>query len=496
MANDTPDGPAELTPEGPAQARDRPANAGDPAGAGRSPWAPPVAEPAAAQDRGAEPGAGAATSPPVPERAVEPAPDTTGPAAHWANPDPWARYSRPAQAWGNPDQGYGVPQSHPYTTQPYGGGYPVGAPHWQGLATQHIAAAPERRRGGLGGIVAVALTTALVGGLVGGGVGYSLAERSGSGGSSGVLSQPLPEVDPAATPLGPVEAVAQRVLPSVVQLRVEGRGATGEGSGMVLSGDGLILTNNHVVESAADGGAVAAVFQDGRTAPARIVGRDPNSDLAVIRAQGISGLTPVELGNSSSVRVGQQVVAFGSPLGLGGTVTTGIISALDRAVTVGGDSQASEATVLNALQTDAAINPGNSGGPLVDMGGKVIGINSAIATTGAQGGSIGVGFSIPINQAKRIAEQLERTGKATRAVLGVALIDDPQVTGARIQSVVPGGAAQAAGIRPGDVVIRLGDKRVATGLELQAAVRSRAPGEAVQVQLSDRTVEVTLGEAG
>jgi putative serine protease PepD len=276
---------------------------------------------------------------------------------------------------------------------------------------------------------------------------------------------------------------------------VEGRRGSGEGSGMVLSQDGLLLTNNHVVEAAANGGTVTAVFQDGATAPAQIVGRDPSFDLAVLRAGNVSGLTPIELGNSDAVRVGQQVIAFGSPLGLGGTVTTGIISAINRPVSVGGNRAASEATVLNALQTDAAINPGNSGGPLVDMEGKLIGINSAIATTGAEGGSIGVGFSIPVNQAKRVAEELERTGKATRAQLGVGVGDEPNVSGARIRSVEPGSPAEKAGIKAGDLVLRFGGQRILSGEGLQAAVRSRTPGETVEVELSDRKLSATLGVA-
>ena len=287
----------------------------------------------------------------------------------------------------------------------------------------------------------------MLGGGVGGYVGYESARAAATGSSTGVLAEPLPPADPNATPLSPVEAVAARVLPSVVQLQVQGVRAAGEGSGIVLSADGLLLTNNHVVEAAANGGRVVALFQDGTSAPAQIVGRDPSSDLAVLRAQGVSGLTPVTLGNSDSLRVGQQVVAFGAPLGLGGTVTTGIISALNRAVSVGQESGASEATVLSAVQTDAAINPGNSGGPLVDMQGALVGINSAIATTGAQGGSIGVGFAIPINQAKRVAEELERTGRATRAVLGVALAADAETsTGATIGQVTPGGPAEQAGL--------------------------------------------------
>jgi putative serine protease PepD len=330
---------------------------------------------------------------------------------------------------------------------------------------------------------------------VGGYVGYEAAERTTVGSASpGVLGQPLPPADPDDTPLSPVEAVAQRVLPSLVQLRVEGGGGAGEGSGIVLGADGLLLTNNHVVESAANGGRVVAVFQDGTNAPATIVGRDPSSDLAVLRAEGVSGLTPVTLGNSDSVRVGQQVVAFGSPLGLGGTVTTGIISALNRAVSVGEESGASEATVLSALQTDAAINPGNSGGPLVDLQGSLIGINSAIATTGAQGGSIGVGFSIPLNQAKRVAEELERTGRATRAVLGVGLAARAgATTGAVIGQVVPGGPADQAGIRTNETVTRVDDRLVTNGNELVAAIRDHAPGDRVTLTVDGRLVEVTLG---
>ncbi|MBW0112417.1 trypsin-like peptidase domain-containing protein, partial [Pseudonocardia sp. KRD-182] len=284
-----------------------------------------------------------------------------------------------------------------------------------------------------------------------------------------------------------------RVLPSVVRLLVEGPSGAGEGSGMVLSADGLLLTNNHVVEAAASGGSIVAVFQDGSTASADLVGRDPSSDLAVIRAQNVSGLTPIELGNSDAVRVGQPVVAFGSPLGLGGSVTSGIISAVDRAVSVGEESGASEATVLSALQTDAAINPGNSGGPLTDMQGRVVGINSVIATTGDQGGSIGVGFSIPVNQARRTAQELETTGRATRAVLGAGVSRGGELSGATLVSIVPGGPAEAAGLRPGQVVTRVGDRTVSNGDDLIAAVRENAPGDQVPLIVDGQEVVVTLG---
>jgi putative serine protease PepD len=341
---------------------------------------------------------------------------------------------------------------------------------------------------------------ALVAGAAGGGIGYAVANR-GNAGDRGVLSSPLPEVDPSE---GPIEAVAAKALPSVVQLKVDGQGAgsggaEGEGSGMVLSADGLILTNNHVVQGAAAGATVTAVLQDGRSAPVRIVGTDPSSDIAVVRADGATGLVPIELGNSDSLRVGQQVVAIGSPLGLGGTVTTGIVSALDRAVSVGGES-GGDATVINAVQTDAAINPGNSGGPLVDVQGRVVGINSAIASTGgAQGGSIGVGFSIPINQARRVADELERTGKATRPALGLSLtsVGVPATGGAVVGQVNPGGPAERAGIRPGDVVTRIDDRPVTDSDELVAAVRDHAAGDVVTLFLGTRQVRVTLeGQTG
>ncbi|WP_214368143.1 S1C family serine protease [Pseudonocardia sp. H11422] len=504
MANNTPGSPAEPTPEGggDAAAEGRPADGDTAAGepVAPSPWAPPhTPDDSAKRTAEIDPAASS-------ERAVagEGRSETTDPTGRWLGTGGWTQPGGSPGPYGGQHGYAGGRQPNPYhwSGGPDGyGGYP-GAPTQFGaqqFGTQQLGTqqpGPERGAGrsGMVRMSALVLIAAVLGGGIGGTVGHALAERGGSGGSTGVLSEPLPDVDAASVPLSPVEAVAQRVLPSVVQLRVEGQRTAGEGSGMVLSADGLILTNNHVIEVAASGGTVIAVFQDGRNAPATIVGRDPNSDLAVIRAQNISGLTPVELGNSESVRVGQQVVAFGSPLGLGGTVTTGIVSALDRAVSVGGDSGASEATVLNALQTDAAINPGNSGGPLVDMQGRVIGINSAIATTGAQGGSIGVGFSIPINQAKRTAEELERTGKATRAVLGVSLtVGGPRNgTGAVIGEITPGGPAEQAGLRAGEIVTRVDDRIITDGNELVAAIREHAPGDQITLTVGDRQVTVTL----
>ena len=216
---------------------------------------------------------------------------------------------------------------------------------------------------------------------------------------------PTPRPSPARRRRPP-----RRRCPSVVKIYASGQQGSGSGSGIILTDDGEILTNNHVVEIAADGGELAVSFNDGRTAKATIVGRDPLTDLAVIQAEDVSGLTPATLGDSDDLAVGQQVVAVGSPFGLESTVTTGIVSALNRPVTTQGESSTDPATVFPAIQTDAAINPGNSGGPLIDMNGQVVGIDSAIRTApssgGEQGGSIGLGFAIPINDAIPIVEEL------------------------------------------------------------------------------------------
>jgi putative serine protease PepD len=305
----------------------------------------------------------------------------------------------------------------------------------------------------------------------------------------------------ADLPVGSVARVAHAVLPSVVKLQIRSGPAFGTGSGVVISSDGLILTNNHVVELAARGGTATALFLNGQPVPVEIVGRLPSADIAVVRARNVSDLNPAEPGRSSDLVVGQEVVAVGSPLGLQGTVTSGIISALDRPVRVGGPLSGQEA-VLNAIQTDAAVNPGNSGGPLVDMQGRVIGINTAgasIGPPGAAAGSIGLNFAIPIDQAKRIADDIVESGTVQRAVLGVALAGVPfaESEGAVVRSVVPGSAAAAAGIRPGEVITKVGDRLIASGDELIAAIRSYPPGTQVEVTVSNgsspRTVQVTLG---
>ncbi len=318
----------------------------------------------------------------------------------------------------------------------------------------------------------------------------------------------------ANVPAGTVEQVAAKVMPSVVKLQIDSGRERGEGSGIVLTSDGLILTNNHVVAAAAGpsgytGGRdvdATVSFSDGQTVPFEVVGTDPAGDIAVVRAQGVSGLTPIAIGSSDDVEVGQDVVAIGSPLGLQGTVTTGIVSALHRPVAAG-DESGEATTVLDAIQTDAAINPGNSGGALVNMNGELIGVNSAIATLGAgqeasgpPNGSIGLGFAIPADQAKRIADELISNGTATHGSLGVQLSSDPTARGAAIAGVVEGSPAAAAGLPSGAVVTKV-DDRVIDGPEaLVAAVRSKAPGDTVTLTYVDgagaaQTTQVTLGQA-
>ena len=310
-------------------------------------------------------------------------------------------------------------------------------------------------------------------------------------------------------------AIAAHVLPSVVSINVSGGGQQDTGSGVILRSDGYILTNNHVVSAATNGGSVSVVLNDGSTADARIVGTDQEDDLAVIKVNK-TGLPAATLGSSSAVRVGDPVLAVGSPLGLTGTVTSGIVSALNRPVDTTSDQQQNlnpfsnsgptTATVISAIQTDAAINPGNSGGPLVNGSGSVIGINSAIASTGSafggQAGNIGVGFAIPIDQAKVIAKELIADGHAAHPLMGVSLADATDSNGndlARVQDVSSGGPADKAGIKVGDVIVEVGGQPTAGADAVIAAIRTHQPGDRVSVTLERngvrKTVTVTLIDA-
>ncbi|MDT5098712.1 MAG: putative serine protease PepD [Mycobacterium sp.] len=359
---------------------------------------------------------------------------------------------------------------------------------------------PPQKRSRAGALTVGALTIAVVSAGIGGGVALMAKPDNHAGGTQITAA---PSVPAASLPAGSVEQVAAKVVPSVVKLETDMGRASEEGSGIILSSDGLILTNNHVVE-AAKNADTTITFADGRTTKFTVVGTDPSSDIAVVKADGVSGLTPITIGSSADLTVGQDVVAIGSPLGLEGTVTTGIISALNRPVAAGGDIK-NQNTVLDAIQTDAAINPGNSGGALVNMNGELVGVNSAIATLGgasadAQSGSIGLGFAIPIDQAKRIADELIQGGSASHASLGVQVGNDASSHGAKIVEVTGGGAAAAAGLPSGVVVTKVDDRVIGSADALVAAVRSKAPGEKVTLTYLDpsgkpQTVQVTLGKA-
>ncbi len=335
--------------------------------------------------------------------------------------------------------------------------------------------------------VALVATTAVLAGLLGGVAGaaaVAVADGTSPTSTTGTTRSSTTNV---VLPTGSVAAVARTVLPSVVSIQFSGAAGSGEGSGVIVTSDGRILTNNHVVEGAADGGTLTVTFRDGTQASATIVGRDPATDLAVIQADGVSGLTAAALGSSDDLQVGETVVAIGSPLGLSGTVTTGIVSAKDRPVVTGAESAAGgDGAVLNAIQTDAAINPGNSGGALVNLKGEVVGINSAIASLGAsaggQSGSIGLGFAIPIDQAKDIAAQLVADGTAEHGRLGVTVGDATgDVVGAELGEVTSGSAAAQAGLRGGDVITGYGRQSVDSAESLIAAVRSGQPGDQVEL---------------
>ncbi len=366
--------------------------------------------------------------------------------------------------------------------------------------------------GGLGagvisGIVAGALAMALVAAVFGGVAGGFLVSRR-DGGSPTLAVPPAGSTD---RPAGSIADIAARSLPSVVTIKVDGSDASGTGSGFVLRRDGYILTNNHVVDAAAASGKITVHFSDGKTADAEIIGRDESYDLAVIRVDR-NDLPALAMGDSSSVVVGDPVIAVGAPLGLDSTVTSGIVSALNRAVTPAGSAD-STATFINAIQTDAAINPGNSGGPLLDMAGRVIGVNSAIARlagsgdpAGGQSGNIGVGFAIPSDQARKTAEQLIATGKATHPVIGVMLDTTYEGEGVKIAGestngppITKGGPADKAGLQPGDLIIFFDGRPITSPDEFVVAIRARSVGDQVEMTVrrgtTERTVKMTLQAA-
>jgi len=328
----------------------------------------------------------------------------------------------------------------------------------------------------------------------------------------GAVTLPVAPAGSTARPTGSIADIAAKSLPSVVTIKVEGADASGTGSGFVLRQDGYILTNNHVAEAAGASGKISVIFSDGKTSAAKIIGRDASYDLAVIRVDR-TGLPVLPLGSSSSVVVGDPVIAVGAPLGLDSTVTSGIVSALNRPVTPGGAVD-STTSFINAIQTDAAINPGNSGGPLLDMTGRVIGVNSAIARipgsespVGGQSGNIGVGFAIPSDQARKTAEELMATGKATHPVIGVLIDTSYKGEGVKIAAaarngsppITKGGPADKAGLRPGDVIIRFDGRPITGPDEFVVAIRARSVGDQVVMTVrrgsTERTVKMILQPA-
>jgi S1-C subfamily serine protease len=395
----------------------------------------------------------------------------------------------------------GGPPGGPRPMPPGGFGVPPGGPNWAPVPPLPSA---SRSMPGLGVLVIVALIVALVAGGLGAGI-RVVATGGDQPGSVSLGSDDSGQ--PKNRPPDSVAGVAQRVLPSVVSVRVAQGGGEGVGgTGFIVNG-GYVITNNHVVAS---GGQIQVVFNDKKALPAQLTGRDANSDIAVLKPQGQHSMPALTPGNSDQIAVGDPVIAIGSPLGLQGSVTTGIVSSLNRAVPTGGEGGA-DSSFLNAIQTDAAINPGNSGGPLVDAKGRVIGINTAIATLGGQGlggggqsGSIGLGFAIPINQGKRVAESIINTGSVKTARIGV--IPDPQFRegGARImeaapqgqEPVTPNGPADRAGLKPGDVITKIDNRPIEDATDLIALIRSKAPGDRIQVTYqrggSETTVPVTL----
>ncbi|MGL5817214.1 MAG: S1C family serine protease [Phycicoccus sp.] len=436
---------------------------------------------------------------------------------------PWSPWERPAPP-AQPGTDVAAAQAAPppaYDTRPPHPPAPSGASAW---ATQTApvpgwqppgsdAGPPSergRRRPGWGALVGVTAVATLVAGTAGGAVGVALADRdSGTGRTGATVEAPKPGAGATARPDGTIANIAAKVTPSVVTLRVDGADGAGTGSGWVFDDKGHIVTNNHVVASAADSGKITVVLANGKQASGRIVGRDASYDLAVVRMEG-ADLAPIAVGRSSEVVVGDQVIAVGAPLGLDSTVTTGIVSALDRPVTPGDEDDQS---YINAIQTDAAINFGNSGGPLLDMAGRVIGVNTAIAQApgaggSGQGGNIGVGFAIPSDQVATTVDQLIRTGKADHPVIGVYLDNEFDGEGVRIANsgpdgapaVNPDGPAADAGLRAGDVIVAFEGKPVSEQGELVVAIRARAIGDKVTLTVrrdgKDRDVIMVLEGSG
>ncbi|MGW3459568.1 trypsin-like peptidase domain-containing protein [Streptomyces olivaceoviridis] len=460
-----------------------------------APSAPPVpmASPAASPQGPAPQGnAPTAPLPPVPHEA---------PAASAATDHGPAYQPGPA-----PDGSWPPP---PPATPAYADGGSGGAGAGWGSTYQQPAPKP---RGGRGGLVAAVLVAALVAGGLGSGLGYTLAKDRDDRGSTTVSASDGGVTQVKRAP-GTIAGVASKALPSTVTIEAEStNGEGGTGTGFVFDTQGHIVTNNHVVADAVDGGKLTATFPNGKKYDAEVVGHAQGYDVAVIKLKNApSDLKPLALGDSDKVAVGDETIAIGAPFGLSNTVTTGIISAKNRPVASSDGSSSSKASYMSALQTDASINPGNSGGPLLDAAGAVIGINSAIQSTGSggfgtgQSGSIGLGFAIPINQAKYVAQQLIKTGKPVYARIGASVSLTDSSDGAQITdqgtggsaAVETGGPADKAGLKPGDVITKLDDHVIDSGPTLIGEIWTHKPGDKVTVTYKrggqEHTVELTLG---
>ncbi|MFF4251606.1 trypsin-like peptidase domain-containing protein [Streptomyces sp. NPDC001663] len=529
-------GPADLSPT-PTTTRLKPLHDPDPYSTPPygepGPWAPapPVQHPAATPAQGTAaptpPAAhGMPSAPHVSGEPVGPAPhDPPAPAPSPAVPSPAP--TAPAPSAPAPSHATPTPIPAPAPLAPgHAGPVPVSDPPppstpWQNYdpwapapLQQNGAAIADKdtrrrrvRRALVGGAVALALVSGGVGGALG-----AYLERNGG---VGAVELPQAGKEPVGRAPDSVAGIAARALPSVVTLHVTGADESGTGTGFVLDDRGHILTNNHVVEPAGTGGTISVTFNSGDTAKATVVGRDSGYDLAVVKVSGVTGLKPMALGNSDNVQVGDPVVAIGAPFDLEGTVTSGIISAKERPITAGGDSSdGSDVSYVDALQTDAPINPGNSGGPLLDSKARVIGINSAIRSAddgsdsgGGQAGSIGLGFAIPVNQAKRVAEELINTGKATHPVIGVTLDMDYTGDGARVgakatgggPAVSAGGPGDKAGIKAGDIITEVDGQRIHSGEELIVKTRAHRPGDRLELTVKrdgkEKKISLVLGSA-
>ncbi|MEU6603844.1 trypsin-like peptidase domain-containing protein [Streptomyces shenzhenensis] len=464
------------------------------------PVASPAASPQAAPPEGSAP---TAPIPPVPPGAPGVPGYGGAPAAH-AAAGPSGGASAPGPA---PDGSWPPP---PPATPSYADGGAGAGSGW-GSSWQQPAPKP---RNGRGGLVAAVLVAALVAGGLGGGLGYTLAKNNDDTGSTTVSASDNGSASQVKRSPGTIAAVAQKALPSTVTIEAEGSsGQGGTGTGFVFDTQGHIVTNNHVVADAVDGGKLTATFPSGKKYDAEVVGHAQGYDVAVIKLKNApSDLTPLALGDSDKVAVGDETIAIGAPFGLSNTVTTGIISAKNRPVASSDGSASSKASYMSALQTDASINPGNSGGPLLDARGAVIGINSAIQSSSGgglggsgQSGSIGLGFAIPINQAKYVAQQLIKTGQPVYAKIGASVSLEDTTDGAKItdqgtagsEAVESGGPADKAGLKPGDVISKLDDRVIDSGPTLIGEIWTHKPGDKVTVTYTrggqEHTVQLTLG---